>query len=39
MLYSAGRKGKFADWLADWILDVLGNFDLGYLSFFPINIF
>lgn len=33
MLYSAGRKGKFSV-LADWILDVLGNFNLGYLSFF-----
>lgn len=23
----------FADWLADWILDMLGNFNLGYFSF------
>lgn len=24
---------------ADWFLDVLGNLNLGYFSFFPINIF
>lgn len=31
------ESAPFADGLADWILDVLGNFNLGYLSFFFSN--